>query len=828
MEPTQVLIPDNVPIQKVAAGENHTLALSLSGQVYSWGSNSFGQLAQSVKTFTHESRLAPKRVDAFRGMVMVDIAASGCHSAAICGERGALYTWGSNKKGQLGRKEGLGTDQVFPTPKIVDGLVLGHATSAIYEDYDDVRAIQVALSDALTTVILQCEYNGRRHGQIWHFGYGSAYPNRLNLRAKRRTGSLLLGEAWMPSWKHHELSDVVQISCAQNHSIALTACGAVFTWGHNGSALSHGGNKQGRQEFVAPGAPQRVPLTKYGRAVSICASHDHCAVVSANGDLVTWGCGSQGVLGHGQGNTWQPSPKRVQGVKKVVSVAAGHQHTVVLVAPLQPTSLRSQLQRQHGQSMETVSKPIPSLMRMAQSQIASYLDLSNAVDVWKFAEMHYTKFLQTYCFEYLCLNWDAILEVMGKERHLESLFELVLPPLGGDWLLERKHQHPRLPQQPAAPLLPRVAIASGTSELKHSSKAKQQPAPKRAEDIKEAASVKPIKMSPTSVEWTPSKAMAAAPVAMPKSAPMRRKASKFVPLDAFLSSKSEAAPSIDASSPWQKAMPTPKEAAVAVVVKKAPSGSTAHLRKGSIGSATASPSLSYLSSPPAVAQSTAFAHDGITPSAMSTFSLDAFIKKPSRKSLKKKGLWPHDEEEPPKPMWSSSTSAAAGPLAPAKTLQEIQAEEEARVAAERAAIKARRGVEFVRPVVSTVNSWGLCAQASTMSLSEVQKLQEHQDLVDMQQRILDEIQRENEQKKKAAAAGVSSASSKQQRKKSKKEGTAAEPQATAAAAPRNKKKTVKKPSRPTQSAPAQEPQSKSATGKSEAHAQRRKPRARAA
>lgn len=822
MEPTPVLIPDNVPIQKVAAGENHTLALSQSGQVYSWGSNSFGQLAQSVKTFTHESRLAPKRVDAFRGMVMADIAASGCHSAAIGGENGALYTWGSNKKGQLGRKEGLGTDQVFPTPKIVDGLVLGHATSAIYEDYDDVRAIQVALSDVHTAVIMQCEYNGRRHGQIWHFGYGSAYPNRLNLRAKRRTGSLLLGEAWMPSWKHHELSDVVQISCAQNHSIALTACGAVFTWGHNGSALSHGGNKQNRQEFVAPGAPQRVPLTKYGRAVSICASHDHCAVVSANGDLVTWGCGSQGVLGHGQGNTWQPSPKRVQGVKKVISVAAGHQHTVVLVAPLQPASLRSQLQRQHDQSMDAERKSIPSLMRMAQSQIASYLDLSNAVEVWKFAEMHYTKFLQTYCFEYMCLNWDAILEVMGKERHLETLFDLVLPPLGGDWLLERKHQHPRLPQQPVTVMPPKAAAAAGSSELKQASKAKQI-APKRLKVVKEVASAKPIKMSPTSVEWTPSKAMAAAPMALPKSAPMRRKASKFVPLDAFLSSKSEPTASINASSPWQKAMPTPKEAAAAAATK-APSGLRLNLRKESIGSATASPSLSYMSSPAAVLQSTAITYDTITPNAMPTFSLDAFIKKPSRKSLKKKGLWPNDEGEQPKPMWSSSLSVAAGPLAPAKSLQEIQAEEEARLAAERAAIKARRGVEFVRPVVSTVNSWGLCAQSTAMSLSEVQKLQEHQELVDMQQRILDEIQRENEQKKKTAALGVSS--SKQRRKKSKKEDKA---EAATAAAPRNKKKATKKTNHPTQSAPTQqEPQPQSASSKSDAHPQRRKPRARAA
>uniref|UniRef100_K3XAU5 Uncharacterized protein n=1 Tax=Globisporangium ultimum (strain ATCC 200006 / CBS 805.95 / DAOM BR144) TaxID=431595 RepID=K3XAU5_GLOUD len=435
VEPMKLMSLDQIPILKVAAGENHTLALSRSGQIFSWGSNSFGQLGHNLKTCTLQSRLTPKRIDAFRGSWMTDIAVSGCHSAAIRGDDGAVFTWGSNKKGQLGRKEGFGTDQPYPTPKLVDALLPHHPVSAIYEDYESVRAVQVALSDVHTSVILQCTRNGQRHGQVWQFGYGSNYPSRINFKEKaHRTSSVLMSDVWTPTWKVRGV-DIVQISCAQNHSIALAKCGSVYTWGHNGQALSHH-KKSGQQSFVLPGAPQSVSrLANYGRVTSICASQDHCAVVTEDGNLITWGCGAQNVLGHGQGNTWQPNPKRVAGVKKALAVTTGHQHTAVLVASYNPAPLTVDEDALSGKSS------VPTLLHLVQRQISKYVDLTNCVTLWKYGAHFSAAKLDNFASEFMRLNWDAVLEMMGKER-MDLLFELFLPPMESMKALELKATAP--------------------------------------------------------------------------------------------------------------------------------------------------------------------------------------------------------------------------------------------------------------------------------------------------------------------------------------------------------------------------------------------------
>ncbi|KAF1780959.1 Ankyrin repeat-containing domain [Phytophthora cactorum] len=405
VEPTRLASLETTPMKKVAAGENHTMALSRTGQVFSWGSNSFGQLGHPGKSSSSQSRLTPKRVDAFRFHVVTDIAASGCHSAAIDADDGAVYTWGGNRRGQLGRKEGCGTDQADATPRSVDALRARHPLCVVYGDYDSVRAERLALSDWHTCVVLRCAHNGRSLGQVWQFGYGSYRPSRVNFPSAVSTSlaGAVMCDTWVPICKQRGM-DIVEVSCAQNHSIALSASGSVFTWGHNVPALSHqpssssqdrhaslpvSGNKA--SPMPSPSAPQKVSLANYGPVASVCASQDHCAVVTQQGDLVTWGCGQQGVLGHGRGNTWQPSPKRVAGVKKAVAVAAGHQHTAVLVAPVHPDF--------NSVADIAAQDVVPSLVELVERKIAAHVDVTNCALVWQYAERYAALRLQNYCIE---------------------------------------------------------------------------------------------------------------------------------------------------------------------------------------------------------------------------------------------------------------------------------------------------------------------------------------------------------------------------------------------------------------------------------------------
>lgn len=98
----------NLDIARVALGQDHTLALTRSGEVYSWGLNRFSQLGYVVEALpTANGRLEepiqsiPKRVvGLLRREVVRGVAAS--KNASACWTNEAVFTWGTNT-GQLGK-----------------------------------------------------------------------------------------------------------------------------------------------------------------------------------------------------------------------------------------------------------------------------------------------------------------------------------------------------------------------------------------------------------------------------------------------------------------------------------------------------------------------------------------------------------------------------------------------------------------------------------------------------------------------------------------------------------------------------------------------------
>ncbi|XP_021935571.1 X-linked retinitis pigmentosa GTPase regulator-like isoform X2 [Zootermopsis nevadensis] len=83
----------------VACGRAHTLLSTDSGEIFSWGSNSDGQLG----VVDVADRSAPTRVLGVRDE-MIRLSA-GCISSAALTACGHVYVWGSNSGGQLGLPE---------------------------------------------------------------------------------------------------------------------------------------------------------------------------------------------------------------------------------------------------------------------------------------------------------------------------------------------------------------------------------------------------------------------------------------------------------------------------------------------------------------------------------------------------------------------------------------------------------------------------------------------------------------------------------------------------------------------------------------------------
>ena len=102
-----------LPITMVTCGESHTLFLTLSGELYACGSNRFGELGFDDE----KSRPRPVRVVLPARVNLVAIACGSFHSLAISHDH-QLYSWGSNSHGQLGRSD----VHSHRLPALVDGM----------------------------------------------------------------------------------------------------------------------------------------------------------------------------------------------------------------------------------------------------------------------------------------------------------------------------------------------------------------------------------------------------------------------------------------------------------------------------------------------------------------------------------------------------------------------------------------------------------------------------------------------------------------------------------------------------------------------------------
>jgi alpha-tubulin suppressor-like RCC1 family protein len=102
----------------VAAGREHTLALTSDGHVWAWGANGSGQLGNNSQT----PSWIPVSVVGLTDVVAVG--AGDTHSAALKRD-GTVWTWGNNSSGQLGNGTTSGIRKIpGQVPDILDGTTL--------------------------------------------------------------------------------------------------------------------------------------------------------------------------------------------------------------------------------------------------------------------------------------------------------------------------------------------------------------------------------------------------------------------------------------------------------------------------------------------------------------------------------------------------------------------------------------------------------------------------------------------------------------------------------------------------------------------------------
>uniref|UniRef100_A0AAY4DYJ1 HECT domain-containing protein n=1 Tax=Denticeps clupeoides TaxID=299321 RepID=A0AAY4DYJ1_9TELE len=237
-KPEQVVALDAQNIVAVSCGEAHTLALNDKGQVFAWGLASDGQLGLIT---SEECIRVPRNIKSLSNVCIVQVACGYRHSLALA-KGGQVFSWGQNKFGQLG----LGVDgPVVLSPHLIQSLL-------------GIPFAQVAAGGA--------------------------------------------------------------------HSFALSLSGAVFGWGSN--KFGQLGLNDTNDRFF----PALLKTLRSQRVVCICCGEDHTVALTKEGGVFTFGAGGYGQLGHNSTNH-EINPRKVFELmgSVVTQIACGRQHTLAFI-----------------------------------------------------------------------------------------------------------------------------------------------------------------------------------------------------------------------------------------------------------------------------------------------------------------------------------------------------------------------------------------------------------------------------------------------------------------------------------------------------------------
>ncbi|KAJ3371428.1 hypothetical protein GGF31_003353 [Allomyces arbusculus] len=117
---------------------------------------------------------------------------------------------------------------------------------------------------------------------------------------------------------------VQRVACGWAHSAAVTENGDLYVWGDNTSAQSDG--RQAEKQLLMP-----VLVDLGARVVHVACGLRHTAAITTTGDLYVWGANRHGQCGVGVASTIQSMPYRVPIDTRVIDVACGSHHTIVLL-----------------------------------------------------------------------------------------------------------------------------------------------------------------------------------------------------------------------------------------------------------------------------------------------------------------------------------------------------------------------------------------------------------------------------------------------------------------------------------------------------------------
>jgi alpha-tubulin suppressor-like RCC1 family protein len=267
-------LKNNLPasIISVAAGKNHSLALGADGAVWSWGDNESGQLGRSPGK---KSDPVPAKIPNLDHVI--SISARYNQSFALKDD-GTIWGWGSNFTGALG----TGDNKDYSSPTQVVGMTDAVAVSAGYK-------FTLAL---------------KKDGSVWGWGASCSQANKdIAVRLLNSVGS--------------------SIKNLQGGYYDSNSPGE-GTYDHGEDCLNE--NVVGIKSNIAR------KLDGLDGAAAVSAGYGHALILKKDGSVWSFGCNLYGQIGVGNfiNDKNDSVPKKVTGLPQIIAVSAGFRHSMAL------------------------------------------------------------------------------------------------------------------------------------------------------------------------------------------------------------------------------------------------------------------------------------------------------------------------------------------------------------------------------------------------------------------------------------------------------------------------------------------------------------------
>ena len=231
---------------KIAIGSSHSLGIDNHGKLWSWGSNSLGELglnSSGAVCYSTPISVYGASTKTFCDIAVGYLATANYGSSFALDNHGKLWSWGNNADGQLG----VNSTICYSTPIALAGYTF-------------------CKIDTMRIHVLALDY----HYKLWSWGYNSNGQLGINNTSGKSTPNAACG--------NHTFCT---ISAGYDHSVGIDIHGKGWSWG---------GNNMGQ---LGVGS-----TSQYNTPTSICANHTFCNIsagyeftVAIDNHSKVWGWG---------------------------------------------------------------------------------------------------------------------------------------------------------------------------------------------------------------------------------------------------------------------------------------------------------------------------------------------------------------------------------------------------------------------------------------------------------------------------------------------------------------------------------------------------------